>query len=119
MQFRSTNYCTYEQHTKHDDLILFIHIDYQAEIDVELLASAFNIGKAEISTRVVFVDSFPNAKLRAVLLDQGAIKVFDTLYNNESQRNAQGMFTNYHLNVEKIVSHSTLYNGASYSIATA
>lgn len=117
MQFRSTTYCEYEQHTKQENLILFIHVDYQSEIDVELLASAFNIDKAELPTRVVFVDSFPDEKLRAVLLDEGAIKVFDTLYHNESQRNAQGMFTNYHLNVEKIVSYSTLYNGASYSIA--
>ena len=117
MQFRSTNYCEYEQHSKAEDLVLFIHIDYQAEIDVELLATAFNIDKAELNTRVVYVDGFANTKLRAVLLDVGAIKVFDTLYNNEQQRNAQGMFTNYHLNVEKIVSYSTLYNGASYSIA--
>lgn len=117
MQFRSTNYCQYEQHSKAEDLVLFIHIDYQAEIDVELLATAFNIDKAELNTRVVYVDDFANTKLRAVLLDVGAIKVFDTLYNNEQQRNAQGMFTNYHLNVEKIVSYSTLYNGASYSIA--
>lgn len=117
MQFRSTNYCEYEQHSKAEDLVLFVHIDYQAEIDVELLASAFNIDKAELNTRVVYVDGFTNTKLRAVLLDVGAIKVFDTLYNNEQQRNAQGMFTNYHLNVEKIVSYSTLYNGASYSIA--
>ena len=117
MQFRSTNYCQYEQHSKAEDLVLFVHIDYQAEIDVELLATAFNIDKAELNTRVVYVDGFTNTKLRAVLLDVGAIKVFDTLYNNEQQRNAQGMFTNYHLNVEKIVSYSTLYNGASYSIA--
>lgn len=117
MQFRSTNYCQYEQHSKADDLVLFIHIDYQAEIDVELLATAFNIDKAELNTRVVYVDDFETPNLRAVLLDVGAIKVFDTLYNNEQQRNAQGMFTNYHLNVEKIVSYSTLYNGASYSIA--
>lgn len=117
MQFRSENYCEYEQHTKAENIVLFVHIDYQAEIDVELLATAFNIDKTEIDTRVVYVDSFPNPKLRAVLLDEGAIKVFDTLYNNEQQRNAQGMFTNYHLNVEKIVSYSTLYNGASYSIA--
>ena len=117
MQFRSTNYCEYEQHSKAEDLVLFVHIDYQAEIDVELLATAFNIDKAELNTRVVYVDGFTDTKLRAVLLDVGAIKVFDTLYNNEQQRNAQGMFTNYHLNVEKIVSYSTLYNGASYSIA--
>ena len=117
MQFRSTNYCQYEQHSKADDLVLFIHIDYQAEIDVELLATAFNIDKTELNTRVVYVDDFETPNLRAVLMDVGAIKVFDTLYNNEQQRNAQGMFTNYHLNVEKIVSYSTLYNGASYSIA--
>lgn len=117
MQFRSTNYCEYEQHSKAEDLVLFVHIDYQAEIDVELLATAFNINKAELNTKVVYVDGFTDTKLRAVLLDVGAIKVFDTLYNNEQQRNAQGMFTNYHLNVEKIVSYSTLYNGASYSIA--
>lgn len=117
MQFRSTNYCQYEQHSKADDLVLFIHIDYQSEIDVELLATAFNIDKTELNTRVVYVDDFETPNLRAVLMDVGAIKVFDTLYNNEQQRNAQGMFTNYHLNVEKIVSYSTLYNGASYSIA--
>lgn len=117
MQFRSINYCQYEQHSKADDLVLFIHIDYQAEIDVELLATAFNIDKTELNTRVVYVDDFETPQLRAVLMDVGAIKVFDTLYNNEQQRNAQGMFTNYHLNVEKIVSYSTLYNGASYSIA--
>lgn len=116
MQFRSTNYCQYEQHTKHEKMVLFIHVDYQSEIDVELLATAFNIDKADLNTRVVFVDNFPTSTLRAVLIDEEAIKVFDTLYNNESQRNAQGMFTNYHLNVEKIVSYSTLYNGASYSV---
>ena len=117
MQFRSKNYCQYEQHSKAEDLVLFIHIDYQAEIDVELLATAFNVDKTELNTRVVYVDDFETPNLRAVLMDVGAIKVFDTLYNNEQQRNAQGMFTNYHLNVEKIVSYSTLYNGASYSIA--
>lgn len=117
MTFRGTNYCKYEQHTRAEDLILFLHIDYQAEIDVELLANAFNISKAEIPARVVFVDGFADAKLKAVLMDINAIKVYDTLYNNEAQRNAQGMYTNYHLNVEKVISYSTLFNGASYSIA--
>lgn len=117
MAFRSTTYCQYEQHTRPEDLVLFIHIDYQAEIDVELLASAFNIDKAEIPSRVVFVDGFTDTNLKAVLMDYNAIKVYDTLYNNEMQRNAKGMFTNYHLNVEKIISYSTLFNGASYSTA--
>ena len=117
MQFRSTNYCKYEQHTKADDIVLFLHVDYESEIDVELLANAFNMDKAQIPARVVFVDGFTDTKLKAVVMDYNAIKVYDTLYNNESQRNAQGMYTNYHLNVEKIISYSTLFNGASYSTA--
>ena len=115
MQFRSTNYCKYEQHTKADDIVLFLHVDYESEIDVELLANAFNMDKAQIPARVVFVDGFTDPKLKAVVMDYNAIKVYDTLYNNESQRNAQGMYTNYHLNVEKIISYSSLFNGASYS----
>ena len=117
MQFRSTNYCKYEQHTKADDIVLFLHVDYESEIDVELLANAFNMDKAQIPARVVFVDGFTDTKLKAVVMDYNAIKVYDTLYNNESQRNAQGMYTNYHLNVEKIISYSSLFNGASYSTA--
>ena len=101
MQFRSTNYCKYEQHTRAEDIVLFLHVDYQAEI----------------GSRVVFVDGFTDAKLKAVVMDYNAIKVYDTLYSNEAQRNAQGMYTNYHLNVEKIISYSTLFNGASYSTA--
>ena len=115
MQFRSTNYCKFEQHTKADDIVLFLHVDYESEIDVELLANAFNMDKAQIPARVVFVDGFTDTKLKAVVMDYNAIKVYDTLYNNESQRNAQGMYTNYHLNVEKIISYSSLFNGASYS----
>ena len=117
MQFRSTNYCKYEQHTRAEDIVLFLHVDYQAEIDVELLATALNMDKAEIGSRVFFVDGFADAKLKAVVMDFNAIKVYDTLYSNEAQRNAQGMYTNYHLNVEKIISYSTLFNGASYSTA--
>ena len=118
MQFRSTEYCQYEQHTRKEDIVLFLHVDLESEIDVELLASAFNMDKAEIPARVVFVDGFSDSKLKAVVMDYNAIKVYDTLYNNEAQRNAQGMYTNYHLNVEKIISYSTLFNGASYSTAS-
>ena len=49
------------------------------------------------------------------LLEKNALMVFDTLYNIEPQRNAKGMFTNHHLNVEKIISTSNMYNVAVYS----
>ena len=49
-----------------------------------------------------------------MLLEKDALMVFDTLYNLEPQRNAKGMFTNHHLNVEKIISTSNMFNVAVY-----
>ena len=64
---------------------------------------------------VIEVDDFPgNPTVQAMLLEQNALMVFDTLYNMEPQRNAKGMFTNHHLNVEKIISTSNMFNVAVY-----
>ena len=115
MQFRSVKYSTVERHCKPEDLMLVLRSGMLAEISVELLATAFNDKKLDISSMVVEVDDFPNApNVIGMLLEKDALMVFDTLYNNEPQRNAKGMFTNHHLNVEKIVSTSNMYNVAVY-----
>ena len=116
MKFRSTKYATVERHCSPSDLMLVLKSGVLAEIDVELLASAFNVNKTDLQTMVVEVDSFPNApSVIGMLLEKNALMVFDTLYNIEPQRNAKGMFTNHHLNVEKIISTSNMYNVAVYS----
>ena len=118
MKFRSTKYATVERHCSPCDLMLVLKSGVLAEIDVELLASAFNVNKTDLQTMVVEVDSFPNAlNVIGMLLEKNALMVFDTLYNIEPQRNAKGMFTNHHLNVEKIISTSNMYNVAVYSTA--
>ena len=116
MKFRGTKFATVERHCLPSDLMLVLKTGVLAEIDVELLASAFNVSKTELDTMVVEVDSFPNAPtVIGMLLEKDALMVFDTLYNIEPQRNAKGMFTNHHLNVEKIISTSNMYNVAVYS----
>lgn len=117
MAFPSKTYCAFETHSTKDELVFVTTPDMVAEIDVELLASAFNVSAVEVPSRIIVVDSFPNAKWRGVLMDKGAVQVYGTLYNLETQRNAQGMFTNYHLNVEYIVSYSKMYGGRLYQIA--
>lgn len=115
MQFRSTKYATVERHCKPSDLVLVLRSGVLAELDVELLATAFNMSKTDLATRVVEVDSF-NGKDNVIgmLVEESAMMVFDTLYNIEPQRNAKGMFTNHHLNVEKIISTSNMYNVVVY-----
>lgn len=118
MQFRNTEFATVERNCKPSDLVLVLRTGLLAEIDVELLATAFNVDKTQLDTMVIEVDDFPeNDNVQAMLLEQNALMVFDTLYNIEPQRNAKGMFTNHHLNVEKIISTSNMYNVAVYQTA--
>lgn len=114
MKHRSKLFCEYETSTKVEEMVLLIDSDYMVEIELEMLASAFNKSVADIETMIVEVDGFKTNGMKALLVDEGAIKVFDTLYNNETQRNAKGMFTNHHLNVDKIISMSPMYNGVVY-----
>lgn len=118
MQFRNTEFATVERNCKPSDLVLVLRTGLLAEIDVELLATAFNVDRTQLDTMVIEVDDFPeNPTVQAMLLEQNALMVFDTLYNIEPQRNAKGMFTNHHLNVEKIISTSNMYNVAVYQTA--
>lgn len=117
MNFRSKEYCTFETSSSLDDLILFVKPEMLAELDVELLASAFNVSSVDIKTRVFVVDTFGDETTQALLIDRGAFKVHPTLYNLETSRNAQGMFTNYHLNVEYIISTSIMYNACVFTTA--
>ena len=115
MKFRSNRYSLVERHCKTEDLVLVLRTGLLAEIDVELLATAFNVDKTELSAMVVEVDDFPgHANVIGMLVEKDALMVFDTLYNMEPQRNAKGMFTNHHLNVEKIISTSNMFNVAVY-----
>lgn len=118
MQFRTTEFATVERNCKPSDLVLVLRTGLLAEIDVELLATAFNVDRTQLDAMVVEVDDFPdNPTVQAMLIEQNALMVFDTLYNIEPQRNAKGMFTNHHLNVEKIISTSNMYNVAVYQTA--
>lgn len=118
MKFRNTEFATVERNCKPSDLILVLRTGILAELDVELLATAFNVSRTDLETMVVEVDDFPgHNKVQGMLLETDALMVFDTLYNIEPQRNAKGMFTNHHLNVEKIISTSNMYNVAVYQTA--
>lgn len=118
MMFRSTTYSTYETSAGPKNLVIVTIPKVGAEIDVELLSQAFNMEKAEINLEKIYIDSFAtftDPNIQAIVMDKDGMQCYMTLYNMETQRNAQGMFTNYHLNVEEIVSTSNLYPGAYFT----
>ena len=116
---RSTDYATYENHCKPSQMILFLNEEWSIEMDVEMLATAFNMSKQEIQecTIIEIPTLRTNTKTKAILCDERALQIYDTYYAIEPQRNAKGKFTNHFLSTEKIFSWSNLVNIAVFNNA--
>lgn len=100
------------------DQVLFIHKDILAEVDVDVLAKAFNMGKTDIQVEIISVDDFGSLEdTYGLLVDKSFIRVWDTLSKMEPQRNAQGLFTNYFYHVHQILSLSPFKNAVRFTTA--
>lgn len=89
------------------DLVLLVNKDVLAEVDVEVLAKAFNMGKTDIEVSIVPMPHFGSmTDAYGLLVDKDFFRVWDTLSHMEPQRNADGLFTNYFYHVHQIVSCS-------------
>lgn len=120
MTFASTAYnkAGVKTWTPVEKQVLFVNKDVLAEIDVEVLAKAFNMGKTDIQVEVVSLDDFGDlADTYGLLVDQDFFRVWDTLSKMEPQRNAQGLFTNYFYHVHQILSLSPFKNAIRLTTA--
>lgn len=93
---------------KPDELELFISPEANAALDVEALAGAFNIDKANFPSRTTVI---PNANfgipgLQAILTTADYFVVADTLMETRSQPNPVGLHTNYFLHHHQVISAS-------------
>lgn len=101
------------------DLVLLVHKDVVAEVDVEVLAKAFNLGKTDIQVQVVVMDDFGSlTDTYGLLVAKDWFRVYDTLSHMEPQRNAQGLFTNYFYHVHQTLSASRFKNAVRFTTAT-
>ena len=141
--FLSPNYnlAGVQTYTTKNDQYMLINSQFDATMDVEVLASAFNVGKAEFSGRRVLVDSFGSldtARLAelfagdstyqeissnelealdaipAVLVDRNWFMIFDNFYNFTEQYNGEGLYWNYWYHVWKTFSVSPFANNALF-----
>jgi hypothetical protein len=109
LEFMSSIYNPYGVLTvsKKNEQILIIDAEFDAMIDVEVLASAFNMSKAEFMGQRVLIDNFANLTgVVAALVDESFFMVFDNLIEFTEQYNAQGLYWNYFLHVWKTFSTS-------------
>lgn len=143
MEFMGTQFNQAGVHTYSDkkDQYIILTSDFDAIMDVEVLASAFNMDKADFMGRRVLVDSFgklDNARLAllfqgdpnyveltademaaldtipAVLVDRDWFMILDNLLEFTDQYNGQGLYWNYWLHVWKTLSVSPFANSAVF-----
>jgi hypothetical protein len=85
------------------------------EIDVDVLAAAFNMNKVEFLPHVLEVDSFGSAdNCLAVLCDRSFVQVYDNLYEMTEFYNPQGLYWNYWLNHVQTYSFSLFANAIAF-----
>ena len=68
-----------------------------AEIDVEALASAFNLDKANFMGRVIQVDGFENEEIVGVICDEAWLQIYDNIFRFDEFYNARVMAWNEYL----------------------
>ena len=127
--------------TKKEDQYLLINSKFDAQMDVEVLASAFNMDKAEFAGHRVLVDSFGDLDIDrlnllfkddptyteigdsdlkaldaipAIIVDKNYFMIFDNFYNFTEQYNGEGLYWNYWYHVWKTFSISPFANNALF-----
>ena len=137
-QYNLAGVATYTAKT---DQYMLINSTFDATMDVEVLASAFNMDKAEFAGRRVLVDSFGSLdtarlaelfandptyeeidsdvlealdQIPAVLVDRDWFMIFDNFYNFTEQYNGEGLYWNYWYHVWKTFSVSPFANNALF-----
>ena len=148
LTFISTKYNADGVHvnTSKDDQFIFMDADYNAAYDVEVLASAFNMDKADFMGRLKLIDdwtTFDNerfdviragsdmiesitdeelalmADVKAVLVDREWFQIYDNQNKFTETYVASGEYWNYFYNVWKTVSSSPFSNAIVFVTTSA
>ena len=103
-------------HTRSDmeDLHLLIDADLEAEIEIDVLAYAFNLSHAEMKSKITIIDGFASTGLLAVLVDESFFMVYDNLLQLETIRNPKGLYWNYYYHVQQTLSVSRFANAVAF-----
>ncbi len=143
LEFMSSKYnlAGVQTYTTKDNQYLLINSEFDAIMDVEVLASAFNLSKAEFMGHRVLVDSFGSLDVTrlnmlfandptytqftqaqldalddipAIIVDKDWFMIFDNFYNFTEQYNGEGLYWNYWYHVWKTFSISPFMNNAMF-----
>lgn len=109
--------------SRKDEQILILDTATDTSVNVDVLASLFNMSVAEFNdTRKIVIDTFPEidgGSIRGMLVDEQFLQVFDDLFTIASFPNAEGLYTNYILHVWQTLAYSILVNAVAFVVPSA
>ena len=143
LEFMNTEYNIAGVHTtsKKDEQYVILNTSFDATMDVEVLASAFNMDKAEFMGHRVLVDGFGKLdiarlnelfaddptyteigsneltalnEIPAILVDKDFFMIFDNFVNFTENYNGEGLYWNYWYHVWKTFSVSPFANAVMF-----
>jgi len=82
--------------TPFESQVLLVRADFLTDANIELLATSFNMSKADFLQKVIPVDTFgESVECYALLADLAFFKVFDNFTQLNEFDNGEGLYTNY------------------------
>ena len=148
IQFMSKDYneAGVKTNTPKDRQVIFMDALFNAEFDVEVLASAFNMEKADFMGRLFLIDNwtqFDNerfeviransdgleavtsaelalmADVKAVIMDENWFQVYDNLNKMTENYIGSGLYWNYWYHTWKTISVSPFANAVVFALSSA
>lgn len=101
--------------TNPGEFILITTPKYNALLDVNVIAQAFNVSAAELNFRTILIDDFGIDGAVALLCDQDFFMCLDTLLEFRSIENPKGLAWNYFLHHWGVYSLSTFINAVLFT----
>ena len=108
MKFPSSEYNAYSKMTggssgavttwtDESRIVVLLPASVLAEIDVEILAAAFNMDKADFLGRVIPVDDFGDSKILGCICDESFLQIYNNQFRFDEFYNARTMSWNFYL----------------------
>lgn len=132
LRFRSDKYnmAKVKTFSKPEDLVIFITPKMKSIINVNVMATAFNLDKVDVKSKIIVVDELPKVfnkkseaigttgtnetECYAILADKTFIKFYDTVYDATKFENGATRVTNYFLHKHSIIYSNYFANAIAF-----
>lgn len=105
--------------SKKNEQVLILSNPTDVAVNVDVLASVFNMSVAEFNdTRKIVIDAFPDPSIRGALVDEQFFQVYDDLVMFKDFENSEGLYKNYYLHIWQTLAYSPLVNAVVFRVAS-